>query len=184
MSPIAEHYTSWQIQQKTPPFLYGTVDVRAKLPGGTGIWPDIWMLGFEWQASQAATANIPNHQWPQGGWAEIDIAEFWQNERSAVNCTVHFNVPGGLHLQPLPFDATSRFMIYRLKWSKDSLIWAVDAEDGGGFRTLRSVTGAGSVPDVPMYVVLNAAIGGSGGGTPDPSTFPQTFEVDWVRVTQ
>jgi beta-glucanase (GH16 family) len=75
-------------------------------------------------------------------------------------------------------------MIYRLKWSKDSLTWSVDPEDGGGFRTLRSVAGAGNVPDVPMYVVINAAIGGTGGGTPDPSTFPQTFEVDWVRVTQ
>jgi len=33
-----------------------------------------------------------------------------------------------------------------------------------------------------MYVIINAAIGGSGGGTPNPSTFPQTFSVDWVRV--
>jgi hypothetical protein len=37
---------------------------------------------------------------------------------------------------------------------------------------------------VPMYVVFNAAIGGIGGGNPDPATFPQTFTVDWVRVTQ
>ena len=44
--PGAQHYTSWQIQQKTAPFLYGTVEVRAKQPGGTGIWPTIWMLGF------------------------------------------------------------------------------------------------------------------------------------------
>jgi beta-glucanase (GH16 family) len=75
-------------------------------------------------------------------------------------------------------------MVYRLKWTLSSLIWSVDAEDGSGFRTLRTVSGAGNVPDVAMYVVLNAAIGGSGGGTPDPSSFPQTFVVDWVRVTQ
>jgi hypothetical protein len=35
-----------------------------------------------------------------------------------------------------------------------------------------------------MYVVINAAIGGTGGGTPNPATFPQVFSVDWVRVTQ
>jgi hypothetical protein len=39
-------------------------------------------------------------------------------------------------------------------------------------------------PNVPMYVVINAAIGGIGGGHPDPGTFPQTFQVDYVRITQ
>jgi hypothetical protein len=60
MSPIPLHYTSWQIQQKTPPFLYGTVEVRARPPGGTGIWPDIWMLGFEWQRPRRA--HVRRHQ--------------------------------------------------------------------------------------------------------------------------
>jgi hypothetical protein len=179
---VTEHYTSWQIQQKTAPFLYGTVEVRAKLPAGTGIWPAIWMLGYKWQPSQPATANIPGHDWPHDGWCEIDIAEFWQNARSRVNNTVHFNTAGGLHEQNLPFDASTRYMVYRLEWSLNSLIWSVDAEDGAGYRTLRTVTGAGNVPDVPMYLIINAAIGGSGGGTPNPSTFPQTFSVDWVRV--
>jgi beta-glucanase (GH16 family) len=183
-APTLLHYTSWQIQQKTAPFLYGTVEVRAKLPAGTGIWPDIWMLGYKWQDSQPATANIPGANWPSDGWCEIDIAEFWQNDRNSVNCTVHYNVPGGLHMQPLPYDAASRYMVYRLAWSAGSLIWSVDAEDGVGYRTLRTVTGSGSVPNVPMYVVINAAIGGTGGGTPNPSTFPQSFSVDWVRITQ
>jgi beta-glucanase (GH16 family) len=182
-APVLEHYTSWQIQQKTAPFQYGTVEVRAKPPGGTGIWPTIWMLGYLWQESQPATANTPGHNWPNGGWCEIDIAEFWQNARNSVNCTVHFNTAGGLQIQPLPYDATTRYMVYRLQWTASSLIWSVNAEDGVGYRTLRTVTG-GSVPNVPMYVIINAAIGGSGGGTPNPSTFPQTFSVDWVRVTQ
>jgi len=101
-----------------------------------------------------------------------------------VNNTVHFNVAGGLHLASLPFDATTRYMVYRLQWTQNSMIFSVDAEDGVGYRTLRTVSGAGTVPDVPMYVVINAAIGGTGGGTPNPSTFPQVFSVDWVRVTQ
>ena len=178
------HYTSGQIQQATQPFLYGTVDVRAKAPGGTGTWPAIWMLGFEWQASQPFTANVVGHQWPKAGWSEIDIAEFWQGARTTVNTTVHFNRPGGLHLQRLPFDATTRFMVYRLQWAPGSLVWSVDAEDGKGFRELYSVKGSSKVPDVPMYVVIHTAIGGTGGGNPDPSTFPQTLAVDYVRVTK
>jgi beta-glucanase (GH16 family) len=183
-SPKTMHYTSWQIQQATQPFLYGTIEVRAKAPGGVGTWPTIWMLGFEWQASQPYTANTPRHRGPKVGWCEIDIAEFWQGGRRQVNTTVHYNKPGGLHIQELPFDATTRFMIYRLEWTRGSLIWSVNAEDGRGFRTLYSVRGSRRVPKVPMYLVIHTAIGGFGGGKPDPSTFPQTFQVDYVRVTQ
>ena len=75
-------------------------------------------------------------------------------------------------------------MIYRLEWTRSSLIWSVDAEDGRGFRTLYSVRVSRSVPKVPMYLVIHTAIGGIGGGKPDPSTFPQSFQVDYVRVTQ
>jgi beta-glucanase (GH16 family) len=177
------HFTSGQVQQATPPFLYGTIEVRAKVPGGIGAWPAIWMLGFEWQASQPFTANTPEHQ-QTAGWCEIDIAEFWQNSRTTVNNTVHLEGFGGLHLQRLPFDATTRFMVYRLQWTPKSLVWSVDAEDGKGFRKLRSVNGSRKVPNVPMYLVIHTAIGGIGGGRPDPASFPQTFAVDYARITQ
>ena len=101
-----------------------------------------------------------------------------------MNTTIHYNKPGGLQIKRLPFDATTRFAVYRLEWTQEALIWSVDAEDGKGFRTLHSVRGAGSIPNEPMYVVIHTAIGGTGGGDPDPATFPQTFHVDYVRVTQ
>lgn len=183
-APTLQHYTSWQIQQRTAPFLYGTIEVRAKPPGGTGIWPTIFLLGYKWQAGQLATANEPGSKWPHDGWSEIDVAEFLNNHRTLVNCVVHFEVFGGSSEQALPVDATSRYMVYRLQWAVNSLIWSVDAEDGAGFRTLRTVTGADKVPDVPMYITVNAAVGGKGGGTPDPSTFPQTYSIDWIRITQ
>jgi fibronectin type 3 domain-containing protein len=178
------HYTSWHIQQKTTPFLYGTVEARVKVPGGTGLWPLVWMLGFEWQASQPFTANTPGHQWPNAGWGEIDIVEFLSNQRRENNTVVHFNQPGGSWNGTLPFDANTRFMVYRLQWSASALTWSVDAEDGQGFRTLRTITDPARIPNVPMYVILSTAIGGVGGGSPDPSTFPQTYQADWVRVTQ
>lgn len=183
-SPVTEHYTSWQIQQVAPAFLYGTIEARMKLPGGTGIWPTLWMLGYQWQASQPATANVAGADWPHGGWCEVDIAEFLSNARTTVNNQVHFESANvGPGLETLPFDATSRFMVYRLQWSAGSMIWSVDAEDGVGYRTLSSLSGS-NVPNVAMYVVINAAVGGIGGGTPSSGTFPQTFQVDYVRVTK
>jgi beta-glucanase (GH16 family) len=183
-APQTMHYTSWQIQQATSPFLYGTIEVRAKEPGGTGIWPTIFLLGYLWQPSQPYTANVAGNNWPVGGWCEIDIAEFLNNLRNQVNNVVHYNVPGGTNLRPLPFDATSRFMVYRLQWTASSLTWSVDAEDGVGYRTLYTITDPSRIPNVPMYLTINAAIGGIGVGTPNPNTFPQTFQVDYVRITQ
>jgi len=180
---VTEHYTSWQIQQATAPFLYGTVEVRAKIPGGTGVWPCIWMLGFEWQASQPFTANTPSHNWPVAGWCEVDIAEFMNGSRTTVNNQVHFGSANvGPGIVAMPYNATSRYMVYRLQWAAGSMIWSVDPEDGGGFQTLSSLSG-GNVPNVAMYVVLNMAVGGFG-GAPDSATFPLTMQVDYVRVTQ
>jgi beta-glucanase (GH16 family) len=182
--PKTMHYTSWQIAQATAPFLYGTIEVRAKIPGGTGLWPCIWMLGFKWQASQPFTANTPEHNWPHDGWSEVDIAEFMGNSRTTVNNQVHFESANvGPGFKNLPFDATTRFMVYRLQWQAGSMIWSVDAEDGKGYQSLSSLSGS-SVPNVPMYVIIHTAIGGVFGGTPNPTTFPQTFQVDWVRITQ
>ena len=66
-SPKTMHYTSWQIQQATQPFLYGTIEVRAKAPGGVGTWPTIWMLGFKWQASQPLHGQYTRAPMAQGG---------------------------------------------------------------------------------------------------------------------
>jgi beta-glucanase (GH16 family) len=183
-APKLMHYTTGHVQQKTAPFLYGTIEVRAKISGGIGLWPCIWMLGYQWQASQPSTANTPGHNWPHDGWCEVDIGEFWQNERNAVSNGCHWQTGDGIHLAALPFNATSRFMVYRLQWSAGSMVYSVDGEDGAGFRTLRTITGSGSVPNVPMYVILSCPVGGLGGGTPDPATLPQTMSIDWVRVTQ
>jgi hypothetical protein len=35
-----------------------------------------------------------------------------------------------------------------------------------------------------MFLIINTAVGGIGGGTVDPSTLPQTHQVDYVRVSR
>jgi beta-glucanase (GH16 family) len=183
-APTTVHYTSGQIAQKRLPFKYGDVRVRAQIPGGTGLWPCIWMLGYKWQASQPYNANVTGADWPNDGWCEVDIAEFMFNHRNDVNTSLHWNTPGSTEERALPFDATTRFMVYRLLWTPTSLTWYVDAEDGNGFVTLRTVTGTAGVdiPNVATYLIIHTAIGGTGGGTPVSGTFPQTMEVDYARI--
>jgi beta-glucanase (GH16 family) len=86
----------------------------------------------------------------------------------------------------LPFDATTRFMVYRLQWTATSLTWSVDAEDGVGYRTLLTMTGTAGVdiPNTAGYLIIHTAIGGNAvGGVVDSGTFPQTMEVDYAQIT-
>ena len=65
-----------------------------------------------------------------------------------------------------------------LNWQPDSLTWYVD-----GIQRRSQFTNAAAIPHMPMYVILNLAVGGTWPGYPDATTpFPSTFQVDWLRV--
>jgi beta-glucanase (GH16 family) len=183
--PRLMNYTSGHVQQVAPSFLYGTVSVRAKIPGGEGVWPCIWMLGDSWKASQPCTANTPAGYdgWPTGNWWEIDIAEWMSNVWDSMNCTCHYQVPGGF-VTTLPYNATTRFMVYRLVWRPGSAKFFVDPEDGTGFQLVHEEAGAVDVvPNTPGYFTINMPVGGKAGPI-NPATFPLTMQIDWVRITQ
>jgi beta-glucanase (GH16 family) len=184
---ITRSYATAQIATKRT-FLYGTFDARIKPCGAAGTWPLFWMLGASWQASQPYTANVAGHQWPQmeTGWWEIDIMEFLNGTRTANNCAAHVKVGSGANSSvqevALPFNATSRFMVYRLVWAADKLEWWLDAEDGNGFVLLRSLTDTNHIPTNAGYMICHTAIGGAG-GTPDSGDYPDTSLYDYVRWT-
>jgi len=58
-SPALMHYTSGQIGQITPAVSIRHGRGASQTSGGTGAWPVIWMLGYQWQTSQPYTANDP-----------------------------------------------------------------------------------------------------------------------------
>ncbi len=174
-------YTSGQVMMVNP-FLYGTVTCRFKPPAsGSGAWPLVWMLGTNWD-KQLYTANQTGQNWPVDGWCETDVAEFGDFAYTSVNCQSHYTTANrGPGLELLPYDAASRFMVYRMQWSAGSMIWSVDPEDGSGFQTLGSVSGS-AVPPFAQRIVLSMAVGGFG-GTPVPGNYPLVAQYDWVRVT-
>jgi len=184
-APTTYHYSSGHVAQWTKPFLYGTIIVRAKMPSAAGTWPVIWMLDYQEQGRQPLSADDPGSP----GWnpyAEIDFVEFLTGHRTLVNCQIHYNPgsgqvnPGGEVAIPGGFDASTRFMVYKLDWQLNSAVWSIDPEDGLGFRVVQTVTGAGNVPNVPMYLIFSVAIGGAG-GTPNSAQYPDSMQIDWVN---
>ena len=155
---------------------YGRFEIRAKLPGGIGAWPAIWMLGD----------NIPKVGWPRCG--EIDIMEYVGHRKDQVHFTVHAQNEGrhvskGVNVN-FP-TAETDFAVYVLEWERDALRFFVDGNLGLEFK--RGDIAIAPWPfDKPHYLLLNLAIGGSWGAEKgiDGAIFPCRFEVDYVRVYQ
>lgn len=156
---------------------YGRVEARIKVPRGKGVWPAFWMLG----------SNIDTVSWPQCG--EIDIMEHIGREPNTVYGTLHgpgysgangistaFNLPGGAAVAD-----TSH--VYTIEWSASEIRWYVDGAQFKIVKPKNLPTGSAWVFDRPFFIILNFAVGGSWPGSPDDTTaFPQTMEIDYVRV--
>jgi beta-glucanase (GH16 family) len=157
-------------------FLYGRIEVRAKLPTGKGTWPAFWMLG----------TNIDQVGWPACG--EIDIMEYVGFSPTTIHGTVHTPFyyhgsaagPRGGNTQ-----ASSPWLdyhLYAIEWFPDRIDFFVDSVKY--FTFFNEGTSAKWPFDKPHYLLLNLAIGGSWGGQQgvDMTLFPHRVYVDYVRV--
>ncbi len=159
-------------------FQYGKMEIRAKLPSGRGIWPAIWMLG----------SSISNVGWPACG--EMDIMEYVGYQPDIVHSTVHTTAGSGANgsgsSMSLP-TCEEEFHIYGVLWTEEKLVFYVDDIDNVVHTYAPAVKTAENWPfDNPAFFILNIAVGGTWGGIEgvDNSIFPQTLEVDYVRVYQ
>jgi beta-glucanase (GH16 family) len=173
------NYTSGMVQWSAFKFTYGTVEIRAKMAGGQGTWPALWLLGSDCQASNVGSAdNTGTCNWPQPGSDEIDITEI----KLGALTTVHQNVISGsstfYSCTPTTSDVSANWHVYQLVWTPTSLVWKID----GATTCTKSSPGV-PIPSHPMFLMINTAIGGQG-GTIVNSTFPQTLTVDYVKLTQ
>jgi len=147
---------------------YGRFEARIKIPSGQGFWPAFWLL---------YTPDGRNWPFPP----EIDVFEATGDRPDLLHFTTHFrntvgllDEVGGEYQGP---NFAEGFHTVTLDWTPGLLVWSVD-----GFERFRSTVG---VPDVPMYLILNLAVGGHWHGEPDETTlFPVDFQVDYVRVWQ
>jgi beta-glucanase (GH16 family) len=159
---------------------YGRFEVRARLPVGQGMWPAIWML-----PSDAV----------YGGWAasgEIDIVEARGQNPSTVLGTLHYgatfpnNQSSGASFSLASGTFTDSFHTFVLEWTEGRMVWYVDGSPYQVQTEWSTTAAAFPAPfDQQFHMLLNVAVGGNFVGDPDASTkFPQSMEVDYVRVYQ
>lgn len=157
---------------------YGRFEVRAKLPGGKGTWPAIWMLPTTWVYGS----------WPSSG--EIDIMEYVGYDPGNVHGSIHteaYNHTIGTQKTStyVVADAETAFHTYAIEWTRETIDFFVD--DVKYFSFANEHTGYKVWPfDQPFHFILNLAVGGDWGGAEgvDPNIWPQQMVVDYARVYQ
>jgi beta-glucanase (GH16 family) len=151
-------------------FKYGKIEIRAKMPAGSGTWPAIWTMGDD----------IATNPWP--GCGEIDIVEHLGRDLNKIYGTVHYpghsggNSVGGTTVIA---NATTEFHRYALDWSATAIKFMVD--DVVYF----TVANDSSLPfNHKFFIILNVAMGGNFGGAVDPAFSNGQMEVDYIRLYQ
>ena len=145
-------------------FTYGTVEARVRVPDGRGLWSAMWLL-------PASTQSRP----------EIDAMEILGNDPTEALLHLHpkdrkAKSPSKT-VSPPGVDFSRGWHDFRIDWSPNRLVYVIDG------KRVWKITGD-QVPDEPMYLIFNLAVGGSYPGSPDDSTtFPATFAIDSVKIT-
>lgn len=172
-------YTSARLYSKVA-WQYGRIEVSAKLPDSKGTWSAIWMMPGGW------TFNDGN--WPDVG--ELDIMEHVGHNLGVIHASAHskdYQWQANTQKTATIYapDVDKLFHTYTLEWTPDLI--TVSVNDSLYFNYKNEGLGKSKWPyNKPFYLILNVAVGGAWGNVEgiDEEAFPQTMEIDYVRVYQ
>ena len=154
-------------------FMYGRIEARVKPCNYNGSFGAFWTLGdsFEFEYNEWSSPNTLGEWWAYCG--EFDVMEFYSGK---LTCGIFFNEKDEAGRIWYNNYSTNDWHIFAMEWNTDgSLKFYID-------DNLISTTSATNnrAFDIPHFILLNQAIGASG-GTPDSGTTEITQYVDWVK---
>ena len=199
-------YTSARLRTKDlEEWTYGRFEIRAKLPFGQGTWPAIWMLPTDspygnWASSgeidimeavnlKTVTGSNPAESRVHG---TLHYGRAWPQN---VNASTSYTLPNAVN----PADD---FHVYALEWEEGEIRWYVDGvhyatqKSSGWYSQYLQNDALTNAPEgAPFddqshyHLLLNLAVGGAWAGSVnntgiDENVFPQTLQIDYVRVYQ
>lgn len=160
---------------------YGRFEIRAKLPLARGVWPAIWLL----------PVNFNGMNWPMCG--EIDIMEYFGHTYGIVESSLHsekYNFCGyNKFNKKTNLDKyISEFNVYTLDWTEEKIEFAIN--DNIVLSAEKKECLGGGHDEWPFdeyyHLIINLAVGGNHAGKYgiDIESWPQEFEIDYVRIYQ
>ena len=142
-------------------FQYGTIRFRINTMQGEGLFPAVWML----------PAN--GHPAP-----EVDIYELIGSEPDTFYGVIHYLTNANRTRNRLffnhvfPSDAIPESYVLTFEWTPDALNWYL--ED----TLIHSITE--QVPQMPMYLIFNLAVGGDWAGDLAPDALPAQLHIEML----
>ena len=157
------NYVSGLISSINFSFIYGYVEMRAKIAAGKGMWSALWLLPT-------------NGSWPP----EIDALEILGRDPTALHMNYHYGANNSQSITTWRGpDFSAGWHTFALDWEPDAITWYVDGVER------KQVTDASIITREPMYLLANLAVGSSWAGIPDATTvFPSTYQIDYIKVWQ
>jgi beta-glucanase (GH16 family) len=145
---------------------YGYFEMRARLPGGRGLWPAFWLV------AKTQREHLEVDVMEAVGW---DTAHVYQSTHLKPSRGTGIHVRVGSE----GFDYTATTHSYGVEWTPEDIVFYVD-----GRESVRA-DGRPMRDSPPMYMIANLAVGGDWAGTPDSNTqFPAVMRIDHIRAYQ
>lgn len=170
----SENWTSASIISKGHfAFMYGKIVARVRPCNWNGSFGAFWTLGdsFEFGYKENGSPDTLGEWWAYCG--EFDVMEFYSGK---LTCGTFFNEKeesGRVWYNNYP---TGDWHDFAMEWKTDgTLIFSID-----GNELSRTSATDNRAFHIPHFILLNQAIGASG-GTPDSNTTEITQYVDWVK---
>ncbi|MEP1929865.1 MAG: glycoside hydrolase family 16 protein, partial [Roseibium sp.] len=120
----------------------GVFEMRAKLPSGQGLWPAFWLL--------------PSSLEPK---PEIDVVEVLGRRPEFLEMNFHYRdddgEPKNIGHSVETVDLTKGWHTYSVDWRSDKIVWYLDGVEMWRYSE------AQRIPNEPMYLLLNLAVGGN-----------------------
>jgi len=152
---------------------YGYVEMSARVAGGEGLLSTFYLFNQDFEK------NKP----------EIDILEYIGSRPDKTYQTYHYYdsnraryATGEKHSSPTMetatnIDLSADFHTYGVLWEPGLVVWTIDGVE------VRRMAGT-RVSDEPMNIIAQLVIGSAWIGEPDPSLFPTSLEIDYIRAWQ
>ncbi len=184
-------------------YVYGYLEMRAKVPTGQGVWPSFWTKNYDYRRHGILYADELGYNWDAEYRAEVDIFEVFGN--NVVKSNIHkWSTTDDAHYDYSVLHGTAGCAIgddewhtYGFLWTENEITVSVDGKDIYTYN-LNANFGEGdmSLFHEPLCIILNNHLYTS--GAPDrvvPTVngvrqevkddfVSANYDIDYIRLYQ
>lgn len=179
--PTVFNWTSASIETaKKKEFQYGRFEAKMKIPQTLGSFPAFWTLGNTYDYVYNDNGNLGNQGESWAYCGEIDIMEHKQGKAYTTAGSIYdmgsgTTDIGRVNSHEIDFN---KYHIYALEWTPEKIEFYVDDI----LISSHLISDNMYMFKMPHYIILNLAIGSSGGGVPPSDINEYVVFTDWIRV--